>query len=56
MFDFRCWIIPRFVYAVKSDFAVADGLSAEIRARVEQLVRTAVGLAGALESMKAAVH
>ena len=48
MFDFRSLIIPRFVYAVKDDFEADGGLAEPLRARVEQLAGTAVGLARAL--------
>ena len=53
MFDFRSLIIPRFVYAVKDDFE-ANGEPAEpLRTRVEQLARTAVGLARCLARLQA---
>jgi FMN reductase len=51
MLDFRCWIIPRFVYATKADFA-GDQVSEVIRARVEQLAATAVAIGRALEGVK----
>lgn len=34
MLDFRCWIVPRFVYATKADFD-GDRLREEIVARVQ---------------------
>ena len=51
MLDFRCWIIPRFVYATKADFA-GDKVSDVIRARVDQLAATAVAIGRALEEVK----
>ena len=51
MLDFRCWIIPRFVYATKADFA-GDQVSHVIAARVEQLAATAVAIGRALEQVK----
>ena len=36
MLDFRCLIVPRFVYAVKSDFT-ADGITEDVRGRIDQL-------------------
>ncbi len=47
MFDFRCHIIPRYVYATKEDFA-AEGPSAELAGRIRQLARAATDLAAAL--------
>lgn len=48
MFDFRCWIIPRFVYATRHDFEGDDGMPAGIRDRVDRLAREAVDMARAL--------
>ena len=48
MFDFRCLIIPRFVYAVKEDFDRDGRVSDALRVRVEQLASAAVDLAAAL--------
>ena len=48
MFDFRCLIIPRFVYCTKADFTASGELGPEIAARVEQLAAAAVDLARAL--------
>lgn len=39
MLDFRAWVVPRYVYAVGSDFDGARVASGEIRARLDQLVR-----------------
>ena len=51
MLDFRCWIIPRFVYATKADFN-GDQVSHVIGTRVEQLAATAVAIGRALEQVK----
>ncbi len=52
MLDFRCIIVPRFVYATKA--AVQDGkvVSDEIRKRISQLCR----MTGALAEGVAHVH
>jgi FMN reductase len=47
MLDFRCLIIPRFVYADGSAFEGGAITDPEIRLRVEQLVESAVRLNGA---------
>lgn len=49
MLDFRCWIVPRFVYAIGEDFREADELSDEIQLRIEQLCGDALKLAAALK-------
>ncbi len=36
MLDFRCWIIPHFVYAVREDNAIKDP---EIPSRIDGLTR-----------------
>ena len=48
MFDFRCLIIPRFVYCIRDDFTDAGEPGPEITSRVEALAATAVDLARAL--------
>ncbi len=48
MFDFRCHIIPRFVYGTGDDFTAAGEPGPEITRRVEQLAAAAVDLARAL--------
>ena len=48
MLDFRCLIVPRFVYATGTDFAGGKLASAKIAARVAQLASETVRLAGAL--------
>lgn len=41
MFDFRCVILPRFVYAIGSDFADGQITSPKIRERLQQLADSA---------------
>ena len=48
MFDFRCLIIPRFVYCTQDDFTEAGEPGPQIRERVEQLASDAVDLSRAL--------
>ena len=48
MLDFRCLILPRFVYAVKGDFDDHGIASAEVRARVAELAAETIRVAGAL--------
>jgi FMN reductase len=48
MFDFRSWIVPRFVYATRADFDSGGGPSAQIVERIEQLTASAVDMARAL--------
>lgn len=50
MFDFRCVIVPRFVYAIGEDFRDAGELSDIIQERIEQLCAEAVKLANGLAS------
>ena len=38
MLDFRCWILPRFVYATGEDFGDGVISNPEVRKRVEELV------------------
>ena len=37
MLDFRCLIIPRIVYAMRSDFADGEVISAELQKRIREL-------------------
>lgn len=53
MFDFRCLIIPRFVYGTKSDFTESGAPGPELEARVEQLAGAAVDLSRALVWVRA---
>lgn len=48
MFDFRCHIVPRYVYATKEDFTPSDEPSAALAGRIRELARAAVDLAAAL--------
>ena len=48
MLDFRCLIIPRFVYCTKADLDADGGLGAPVRERIDELANTAVTLARAL--------
>ncbi|GAB4460679.1 MAG: NAD(P)H-dependent oxidoreductase [Armatimonadaceae bacterium] len=38
MLDFRCWIVPRFVYATRADVEHGAIKSDEIRTRIEQML------------------
>lgn len=38
MLDFRCWIVPRFVYAVKNDFADNRIVNEDIEQRITLLI------------------
>jgi FMN reductase len=48
MFDFRCHIIPRFVYCIRDDFTGAGEPGPYITLRVQELASSAVDLARAL--------
>ena len=48
MFDFRCLIIPKFVYCTKADLDADGEFGAPILERVNELARTTVTLARAL--------
>lgn len=48
MLDFRCFIIPRFVYAVESDFSATEVTSPRIRQRIEKLGDQVIKLGMAL--------
>jgi FMN reductase len=48
MLDFRCWIVPRFVYATRAEFNEDLTPSPQIVERIEQLARTAIDMARAL--------
>jgi NAD(P)H-dependent FMN reductase len=51
MFDFRCWVVPRFVYATRQDFDETRRPSPQINERIEQLAKATLGLARALQWM-----
>ena len=42
MLDFRCWIVPRFVYATSNDFEDGDQLGETIRGRITELLDTLI--------------
>ena len=48
LFDYRCHIIPRYVYATREDFTASREPSDELGGRIRQLARAAVDLASAL--------
>ncbi|MEM0925295.1 MAG: NAD(P)H-dependent oxidoreductase [Planctomycetota bacterium] len=48
MLDFRCLIVPRFVYATGESFEGGSLADETIESRVEQLVEETVGLADAI--------
>ena len=37
MLDFRCYIIPKFVFATKNDFEEGEIVNPEIKSRIEEL-------------------
>ena len=49
MLDFRSWVVPRFVYAVGSDFGAEAITNEEIQRRVEQLLESAHRVAWQLQ-------
>lgn len=49
MLDFRCLIVPRFVYAVGNDFAGDEITSGKIRERIEHLCGETLRIARALK-------
>ena len=51
MFDFRSWIVPRFVYATRQDFDDKRAPLPHINERIEQLAKATLGIARALEWM-----
>ncbi len=42
MLDFRCWIVPRFVYATSNDFEEGEQLGETIRGRITELLDTLI--------------
>jgi FMN reductase len=48
MLDFRCLIVPRFVYAVGHDFTGASVSNPKIAARLTQLLAETIRITGAL--------
>jgi NAD(P)H-dependent FMN reductase len=53
MLDFRCVIVPRFVYATSSAFGADGSISdPDIAGRIAQCARTTVKLAGAVQGLR----
>jgi NAD(P)H-dependent FMN reductase len=52
MLDFRCLILPRFIYAVGNDFAENGVSNPEIRERIDQLAEDAKRFAAFRESTR----
>ena len=48
MIDFRCIIIPRYVYADKKCFSENGEINSEIKERIEELVEKSILLANSL--------
>ena len=52
MLDFRCWVVPRFVYATNGDVPDDDALPQNIATRIEQLARTTWAAASSLNGIE----
>ena len=50
MLDFRCIVIPRFVYATSKSFSSNGDVSLEIKERIDELAATLVKVSRALKS------
>jgi FMN reductase len=50
MLDFRCLVIPRFVYSERSGFSVDGKPVSEIEVRIHELARMSIRLVKALQS------
>ena len=48
MLDYRCLIIPRYVYATAEDFSDASLISSDIKDRIENLVNEAIRITSKL--------
>jgi hypothetical protein len=48
MIDYRCFIIPKFVYALKSDFSGNEINSPDIKERINELGKDLVRISNAL--------
>ena len=48
MIDFRCYIIPKFVYATKHDFEDGKITNSDIKERIEELGKELVRVSNAL--------
>ena len=48
MIDYRCFIIPKFVYALKNDFDGKEIINSEIKQRIDELGKDLVRISEAL--------
>ena len=48
MIDYRCFIIPKFVYALKSDFDGEEITSSDIKERISELGNDLIRISEAL--------
>ena len=48
MLDFRCYIIPKFVFATKNDFEEGNIVNPEIKSRIEELGSELIRVSSAL--------
>jgi FMN reductase len=48
MLDFRCYIIPKFVFATKNDFEEKKIVNPEIKDRIEELGSELIRVSSAL--------
>ena len=48
MIDYRCFIIPKFVYALKNDFDGKEIINSEIKERIDELGNDLVRISEAL--------
>jgi len=48
MLDFRCYIIPKFVFATKNDFEEGKIVNSEIKSRIKELGSELIRVSGAL--------
>ena len=48
MLDFRCYIIPKFVFATKNDFEEGKIVNSEITSRIKELGSELIRVSGAL--------
>jgi FMN reductase len=48
MLDFRCLIIPRFVYATRNDFSDAKVPTEEVKGRIARLAQASLAIKNAV--------
>ena len=48
MLDFRCYIIPKFVFATKNDFEEGKIVNSEIKSRIQELGSELIRVSSAL--------